>query len=52
VITEASAGRPNVIRPVFLAAFMPDADDELGSWLIGNRTPEFMSGGIFGRTVS
>jgi pimeloyl-ACP methyl ester carboxylesterase len=47
VITEASAGAPNVVRLVYLAAFMPDGDDELASWLLGNCTPEFMTAAVY-----
>src|SRR5690348_7403276 len=39
VITEASGGHPNVARLVYLAAFMPDADDELASFLTSSCTP-------------
>jgi pimeloyl-ACP methyl ester carboxylesterase len=44
VITEASADHPNVVRLVYLAAFMPDADEEVMNWLIANCTPEFLAG--------
>lgn len=44
VITEASAEHPNVVRLVYLAAFMPDADEEVMNWLIANCTPEFLAG--------
>lgn len=47
VITEASAGHPSVAHLVYLAAFMPDADDELASFLPNNATPEFMAGAVF-----
>jgi pimeloyl-ACP methyl ester carboxylesterase len=47
VITEASAGQPNVARLVYLTAFMPDADDDLTSFMPGNSTPEFLAGAVF-----
>ncbi|MHB8466900.1 MAG: alpha/beta fold hydrolase [Acidimicrobiales bacterium] len=40
VITEAAAGQPNVVRLVYLAAFMPDADDALFEFFTGNTSPE------------
>jgi pimeloyl-ACP methyl ester carboxylesterase len=46
VITEASAGARNVVGLVYLAAFMPDAEDELPTLLLANRTPEFMTAAI------
>ena len=48
VITEASAGHPDVIRLVYLAAFMPDADDELAAFMPNNTTPEFVTAAAFG----
>ena len=48
VITEASAGHRQVVRLVYLAAFMPDALDELPVFLTSSCSPEFMSGAIFG----
>jgi pimeloyl-ACP methyl ester carboxylesterase len=48
VITEASAGHPKVTRLVYLAAFMPDAHDELTAFLTSSCSPEFMNGAIFG----
>jgi pimeloyl-ACP methyl ester carboxylesterase len=48
VITEASAGQPRVKRLVYLAAFMPDAGDELATFLTTNCTPEFVAGAEFG----
>jgi pimeloyl-ACP methyl ester carboxylesterase len=48
VITEASAGHPRVRRLVYLAAAMPDADEEVLSALISSCTPEFMAGVAFG----
>ncbi len=47
VITEASAGQPNVARLVYLTAFMPDADDDLTAFMPGNCTPEFLAGALF-----
>jgi pimeloyl-ACP methyl ester carboxylesterase len=44
VITEASAEHPNVVRLVYLAAFMPDGDVDVMNWLIANCTPEFLAG--------
>jgi pimeloyl-ACP methyl ester carboxylesterase len=44
VITEASAGNPRVARLVYLAAFMPDADEEVLATLMTNATPEFIAG--------
>jgi pimeloyl-ACP methyl ester carboxylesterase len=46
VMTEASAGRTEVARLVYLAAFMPDAEDQLATWLLGNCSAEFMSAAI------
>ena len=43
VITEASAEHPNVVRLVYLAAFMPDADEEVMTWLIPNCTPDLVA---------
>ena len=43
VITEAAAGHQRVAHLVYLAAFMPDADDDLASFLPGNCTPEMTS---------
>jgi pimeloyl-ACP methyl ester carboxylesterase len=40
VITEASAGHPLVRHLVYLAAFMPDADDEIISWAFGHLDPD------------
>jgi pimeloyl-ACP methyl ester carboxylesterase len=48
VITEASAGHPRVSRLVYLAAFMPDTDDEFLSFMSVNATPEFATGAEFG----
>jgi pimeloyl-ACP methyl ester carboxylesterase len=48
VITEASAGHARVTRLVYLAAFMPDGEDEVVSFLMGNCTPEFMAAVMFG----
>jgi pimeloyl-ACP methyl ester carboxylesterase len=42
VITEASAGHPRVRRLVYIAAFMPDADDELTTWMFSHLYPEFL----------
>ncbi len=42
VITEASAGHPLVRRLVYLAAFMPDADDALSTWMFSHLYPEFL----------
>ena len=42
VITEASAGHPRVARLVYVAAFMPDHDDELASFMTENSAPEFL----------
>ena len=42
VITEASAGHPLVRRLVYLAAFMPDTDDELTTWMFSHLYPEFL----------
>ena len=44
VITEASVGHPHIKRLVYLAAFMPDADEEVVSVLMTNCTPEFVAG--------
>ncbi len=44
VITEASAGHHDVVRLVYLAAFMPDADEEFMSLVAASCTPETMSG--------
>ncbi len=46
VITEAAAGQPDVARLVYLAAFMPDADDELSGFMAGNSNPEFLAGTV------
>jgi pimeloyl-ACP methyl ester carboxylesterase len=48
VITEASAGHRAVTRLVYLAAFMPDADDELIAFVTASSTPEFVTGTVFG----
>jgi pimeloyl-ACP methyl ester carboxylesterase len=48
VITEASAGHSKVTRLVYLAAFMPDGDDELITFLTSNCSPESMTGATFG----
>jgi pimeloyl-ACP methyl ester carboxylesterase len=48
VITEASAGHPRVGRLVYLAAFMPDPDEELLPFLMANCTPESVTGFTFG----
>jgi pimeloyl-ACP methyl ester carboxylesterase len=44
VITEASADHPNVARLVYLAAFMPDGDEEAMTFCMANTTPEFFAG--------
>jgi pimeloyl-ACP methyl ester carboxylesterase len=46
VITEASAGAANVVRLVYVAAFMPDAEDDPATWMFAHCTPEVMSAGI------
>jgi pimeloyl-ACP methyl ester carboxylesterase len=48
VITEASAGHPRVERLVYLAAFMPDADEAIVALMLGNVTAEFSAGLAFG----
>ncbi len=48
VITEASAGHPRVNRLAYLAAFMPDTDDEFLSFMLANSTPEFATGATIG----
>lgn len=48
VITEASAGAQNVVRLVYLAAFMLDEQDEVPGALVANCTPEFLGGFAFG----
>jgi pimeloyl-ACP methyl ester carboxylesterase len=40
VITEASIGHPLVQRLVYLAAFMPDADDEMIPWAFSHLHPD------------
>jgi pimeloyl-ACP methyl ester carboxylesterase len=47
VISEASAGCPNVARLVYLAAVMPDEGDEIPSSILGSCTEEFMTGFAF-----
>lgn len=47
VITEASAGHPNVMRLVYMAAFMPDADEDVLSLLASACTPETLPQVIF-----
>lgn len=44
VITEASAGHPRVVRLVYIAAYMPDVDDDLTTFLTSNCTPESLTG--------
>ena len=41
VITEAAAGHAQVARLVYLAAYMPDHDDDLISFMVDNSAPEF-----------
>jgi pimeloyl-ACP methyl ester carboxylesterase len=41
VITEAAASNPDVKRLVYIAAFMPDADEALFELLPANSDPEF-----------
>ena len=48
VITEASAEHPAVARLVYLAAFMPDADDAMIAFVTDSATPEFVTGTTFG----
>jgi pimeloyl-ACP methyl ester carboxylesterase len=48
VITEASVEHRAVTRLVYLAAFMPDADDELIAFVTNSATPEFVTGTVFG----
>ena len=48
VITEASAGAQNVVRLVYLAAFMLDEQDEVPGALLTHCTPEFLGGFAFG----
>ena len=48
VITEASAGAHNVVRLIYLAAFMLDEQDEVPGALLTNCTPEFLGGFAFG----
>jgi pimeloyl-ACP methyl ester carboxylesterase len=44
VITQACAGHPNVTRLVYLAAFMPDADESIRSLSAsGEPNPDFIS---------
>jgi pimeloyl-ACP methyl ester carboxylesterase len=43
VITEASADQPNVVRLVYLAAFMPNADEEIPNSLMANCTPDLVA---------
>ena len=47
VITEASAGHPGVARLVYLAAYMPDADDNMLEFMSGNCCPEFLTAVTF-----
>jgi pimeloyl-ACP methyl ester carboxylesterase len=42
VITEASAGHPAVARLVYVAAFMPDHDEDLLSFMTDNSAPEYL----------
>jgi pimeloyl-ACP methyl ester carboxylesterase len=46
VITEASADHPNVAHLVYLAAFMPDGDEDLASFPQANCSPELWTGAI------
>ena len=46
VITEAAASHAGVARLVYLAAFMPDGDDDLVSFMIDNSSPDFLGGVI------
>ena len=48
VITEAAAGAQNVVRLIYLAAFMLDEQDEVPGALLTNCTPEFLGGFAFG----
>jgi pimeloyl-ACP methyl ester carboxylesterase len=41
VITEASAGHSKVRHLIYLAALMPDAGDELSTWMFSHLNPEF-----------
>ncbi|HEY5013233.1 MAG TPA: alpha/beta hydrolase [Acidimicrobiia bacterium] len=47
VITEASAGAQNVVRLIYLAAFMLDEQDEVPGVLLTHCTPEFLGGFAF-----
>lgn len=47
VITEAAAGHPDVTRLVYLAAFMPDAGENLVDLLVTSSTPESMTAARF-----
>jgi pimeloyl-ACP methyl ester carboxylesterase len=44
VITEAAAGHAGVAHLVYVAAFMPDGDDDLVSFMVDNSSPEFLGG--------
>ena len=44
VITEAASAHAAVTRLVYLAAFMPDAEDDLVSFMVDNSSPEFLGG--------
>jgi pimeloyl-ACP methyl ester carboxylesterase len=48
VITEASAGHPRVQRLVYLAAAMPDVEEDVMTELASACTPEFTAGVAFG----
>jgi pimeloyl-ACP methyl ester carboxylesterase len=41
IITEASANQANVVRLVYVAAMMPDGDEEVMNYMMTNCTPEF-----------
>jgi pimeloyl-ACP methyl ester carboxylesterase len=47
VITEASAGHPCVARLVYLAALMPDAQDDLLTFVAESCTPQFLAAASF-----
>ena len=47
VITEASAGHPRVARLVYLAALMPDAEDDLLTFVAESCTPQFLAAASF-----
>jgi pimeloyl-ACP methyl ester carboxylesterase len=50
VITEASGGAQNVVRLIYLAAFMLDEQDEVPAVLLTSCTPEFLGGFGFGES--